>query len=325
MFGPLTKITCLAAGLLVCAGASFAAALGDGDVFASVGNGKVNEYTQAGVFVQQLDTTHAGAFTTGSGFFGLNGNFYVTDFNANAVTQFSGATGALVGDFGSGYNADPESILFDGGSHVWVGQADGTHHLLEFNSSGTLLNTFAPATQDRGTDWIDLASDQHTMFYTSEGNAIMRFDTATSTQLSNFNSVAMTGAAAYALRITGNGDVLVADSSAVDLFNSSGTLIKTYTPGDSAGGLFSLNLDPDGTSFWTGDFNNGRLWKIDIASGTILEDFSTGSSELFGVSVKGEITVSQTPEPSQLVMSMVLVGLLAAVGYWRKRKAAEIV
>ena len=128
----------------------------------------------------------------------------MTDFSAQNVSAFDNH-GTLLGTFGSGYNADPESILFDGSGNVYVGQADGTHHVLEFNSSGGLINTFAPTTDARGTDWIELASDQHTLYYASEGLDVQRFDTATNTQLTDFNTAPLPGTNAFALRILGDG------------------------------------------------------------------------------------------------------------------------
>ena len=327
MLKTLVKIASLpVAGLILGTGVSFGAAFTAGDVFASVGNGLVNEYTPTGALVQTLNTGHPGVFTTGSGFFSpFNGNLYVTDFNANAVTQFDHTTGALVGDFGSGYNSDPESIVFSSSSNVFVGQADGSHNILEFDSAGTLLNSFAPTVGPRGTDWIDLAADQHTIYYTSEGNTIRRFDTATNTQLSNFNVAPLPGSFAFALRIMANGDVLVADSSVVVLLDSAGNQIRTYSVPGNGGELFSLNLDPNGTSFWTGDDITGQLWEVDIATGAIQQQFSTcGGHCLFGVSIDGEITAGTVPEASQLGTSIALIGLLAVFAYWRKRKAGQI-
>ncbi len=147
-----------------------AQAFPNGDVFVSVGNGLVREYTPSGTLVQTLNTgTGSGIFTTGMAFDSF-GSLYVTDFNANAVTVFSPA-GLNMGSFGSGYNANPESILFDSLGNVYVGQADGSHKILSFDSSGTPNGSFSPALENRGTDWIDLATNQCTMRYTSEGTA----------------------------------------------------------------------------------------------------------------------------------------------------------
>ena len=86
--------------------------LGTGDVFVSVGDGLVQERQPNGTLVRTLDTnTGAGEFTTGLAING--GNLYVTDFGpAKDVSKF-GPDGTLIGSFGSGYNFNPESIVFD--------------------------------------------------------------------------------------------------------------------------------------------------------------------------------------------------------------------
>jgi len=301
-----------------------AVTFGTGDIFASTGNGTVQVYSPGGALLDTLNTG-LGGFTTGSVTNVSTGNFYVTDFSAANVSEFSN-TGALIGTFGSGYNADPESILFSGSGNVWVGQADGNRNVLEFNSAGTPINSFAVATQDRGSDWIDLGADQHTLYYTSEGNTILTYDTSTHTQGANIGT--MSGAAAYAIRLLGDGTALVADSATVDRVNlTTGAIVQTYVIPGSSGNLFALNLDPNGTDFWTGDSGNGDLWRVNIASGIVEQTIATGAAgNLFGVSVYGEITQSSTPEPGQLGTSLALIGLLAFLGYRRSKlnaKAAE--
>jgi DNA-binding beta-propeller fold protein YncE len=259
----------------------------------STGNGLVTEFDQNGNILGQLDTTTGSLYTTGS-VFDSAGNFFVTDFATSQVTKFD-PTGALIGSFGSGYNADPESVIIDSAGNVYVGQADGTHNVLEFDPSGTLLATFSPATENRGTDWIELDSDQCTLFYTSEGVLVKRFDVCTNTQLTDFNTAALPGAFAYAHRLLLSGGILVADSSEVARLDASGNLIQTYSPPGNTGNLFALNLDPDGTSFWTADLGSGEVYKIDIATGSIIEQWtSTGATSYVvaaGLAVKGEVTV----------------------------------
>ena len=273
-----------------------AAAIATGTVMVSTGSGKVTEFTQTGTMITQIDTgTGAGIFTTGS-IFDNAGNFYVTDFNAQQVTKFD-PTGFLIGPFGSGYNADPESIVLDAAGNFYVGQADGTHHILKFDPTGTtLLATFAPATEDRGTDWIELGADQCTLFYTSEGPDVLTFNACTATQGPNFNLLPLPGGFAFAHRLLPAGGMLVADTSEVTRLDTAGNQIQHYIlPGISQ--LFALNLDPDGTSFWTADDgSSGLVFKVDIASGTILQQWSAagapGFAGAFGLSVKGEIIVS---------------------------------
>jgi len=321
----MLKLSGLAACLLLLTGSIFGATFATGDVFASVNNGNVNVYTNSGTFITTLNTGQGG-FTTGSGSnVATNGDFYVTNFSANSVTQFDN-TGAIVNaTFGAGAPyVNPESILFDKANDVFVGNA-GTNNIIKLDSAGNLLATYHGLTEDRGNDLIDLSSDQHTIYYTSEGDHVLRFDTATNTQLSNLNATALTGSNAYALRILSDGSVLVADTQNVVRLDASGNIIQTYTP-STASGFFSLNLDPNGTSFWTGSFNNDTLYKVNIATGLVETTISTTglSGNLFGVSVYGEITQgTSTPEPSQLGISIALIGLLALFGYWRKSKAVE--
>ena len=213
-----------------------AADIATGTVMVSTGSGKVTEFTQTGTMITQIDTTTGAPFTTGS-VFDTAGNFYVTDFNAQQVTKFD-PTGFLIGPFGGPYNADPESITLDAAGNFYVGQADGAHTILKFDPSGTLLKTFAPATEERGTDWIELGADECTLFYTSEGADILTFNACTNTQGPNFNKVTLPGSAAFAHRLLPAGGMLVADSSVVVRLDASGNLIQTYT-GLGSGTLFA--------------------------------------------------------------------------------------
>jgi streptogramin lyase len=305
-------------GLLTIAVQFAGAQIAKGTVMVSTGSGLVTEFDQDGNNLGQLDTTTGSTYTAGSGF-DAAGNFFVTDFSTQQVTKFD-PTGVLIGSFGSGYNADPESVIFDNAGNVYVGQADGSHNVLKFDSSGNLLATYAPATEDRGTDWIELDSDQCTLFYTSEGVLVKRFDACTNTQLPDFNTVGLPNIA-YAHRLLPSGGMLVADTSEVVRLDASGNQTQTYSlPGISL--LFAINLDPDGTSFWTADLISGEVFKVDIATGTIIKQWSgvaAGFTAAGGLAVKGEIIVGGScvaTAPNPIDFGNVVLG--------RKKKVALI-
>jgi sugar lactone lactonase YvrE len=267
-----------------------------GDVLAAVGNGHVAHLRPDGTQVDLLNTG-VSSFDTGMAF-DANGNLYVTGFDANAVFKFD-HNGQLLGTFGGGYNADPESIVFDKSGNAYVGQPDGTHQILKFSPAGGLLATYNPPTSPRGTDWIDLAADQCTLHYTSEGSSIQALDVCTGTQMPAF-AVGLAGPC-FAHRIRPNSDELLACASRVYRFNSVGVIVQTYTV-PNASELFALNLDPDNKTFWTGDIINGLITRVDISTGTILSQFSsgasnTGNSFLAGLTVVGEITAAAATVP----------------------------
>lgn len=281
-----------------------------GDVFVAIGgfssgditrHGRVLWYRKDGSFVKTLDTGQANTETAGMAF-DASGNLYAAVFQANNVVKFD-HSGNLLGTFGTGYNLDPESIHFDSSGNVYVGQADGTRQVLKFDASGSFITSFSPLTGPRGTDWIDLAADQKTLFYTSEGMSVRRFDLSTSTQLADF-ATGLPGRA-FALRILPNGQVLVADTDRVVRLDTSGNVAQTYLasslePGSTCIGtspcplLFGLTLDPDGKSFWTADLFAGTVWKIDIATGLIDLTINTGFNDVGGVVVFHEITSSNS-------------------------------
>ncbi len=243
-----------------------------GDVFVSVGDGLVQERHPDGTLVRTLDTGKgAGSFTTGLAL-DAGGNLYVTDFGANDVSKFDG-NGTLVGSFGSGYNSSPESIVFDSSGNGYVGQADGSHQVLKFSPTGASLGSFSPTPEDRGTDWIDLGPDQCTLYYTSEGPTVKRFNVCTNTQLSDFATELP--ANAFAVKALPGDGLLVADSTAILRLDGSGAIVQQYGPIES-GAWFSLALNPGGTSFWAGNSVTGDVAKFDLASGTMLASFNTG-------------------------------------------------
>ncbi len=264
-----------------------------GQVFASVGFSEVDVYdaTSGNQISSLIDNTND-QYTAGSAF-DANGNFYVADGQTGNISEYS-PTGAPLPTFASGL-ANPASLVFDSSGNLYVGQVRSPY-IAEFSPSGQRLPDIGPLqTELYGDDWIDLSSDQCTFYYTSERSDIMRYNKCTNTQLPDFNQVPLTGSAAYELRILPNGDVLVADSSQVVELDSNGNVINTYQcsnlPG-CQGQLYGLALDPNGTSFWTGDAFSGLIWQVDIATGAVTQTINTNAAYLYGLTVDGEVTAA---------------------------------
>ncbi len=294
-----------------------------GDVFASVAPGQVwifrlDPATNTYLPILDLNTGQPTNQTTGSAF-DRDGNFYVTTFIEGAN---NGSVVRFVKDFDRAIHTPlslptgataPESVVFDATGRMYVGHArlpnDG---IVLMSAAGAVLDTFEADGEGEpvtplGTDWIDLASDQRTLFYTSEGRRIKRYDVVTRTQLADFADLSSATPAGrlFALRVLADGGVLVADNLNIKRLNAQGVVIQTYDWTYSlpdphlceANGAkpydewFSINLDPDGTSFWSGDTCSGEIHKFNIETGEHLAAIDTfWPTTLFGVAIFEEPT-----------------------------------
>jgi len=164
--------------------------------------------------------------------------------------------------------------------------------LLQFDPTGTIPKTII----ETRVDFFDIAADQDTILYTQELRDIKRVSISTGTSLSNFT----TGTAenAFAIRILPDGSVLLADRDDVKRYDSEGYVFQTYDrPGENS--WFSLNLDPNGTSFWSGNFETSNYYRFNIATEALeIGPINTGTlaDTLFGLCAKGEITAALPPE-----------------------------
>ena len=199
-----------------------------GDVFAGIGNGRWNHFDPAGNLLATLDdgqVESVGGFTPAHATTGVcfdpAGDMYATNLDANSMSKFSNDGKLLAESLGS-FDAFPESCLIVSGNAMFVSEVGHTGDILKLDLAGSQLARY----DVHRSDWIDLAADQCTMFYSDEGAAIHRLNVCTNKPLTDFVSG---GGPFYALRILPDGTVLAASASAVRRFDSSGTQIASYT------------------------------------------------------------------------------------------------
>ncbi|MFI5364735.1 MAG: proprotein convertase P-domain-containing protein, partial [Candidatus Binatia bacterium] len=257
-----------------------------GDVYAAVGNGQVKHFDRNGNPLQTLDTTTGSEVTAGMAF-DAAGNLYVTDYSTSEISKFDPSGNLLAANFAPSVTfSTPESIVRDAANNLYVAQNFGD--LLKLDVNGNLLDHFPIAGNPDNNhigDWIDLDSDQCTIFYTNEGSAIKRYNVCTRTQLPDF----ATGlpAPCYALRILlpgeplPGGGLLVACQSEIAGFNPDGSVGGTLTlPNEHD--WFAVNLDPDNAEFWSGNLTTGQIYRFDMATASQQATFPSNPNTILG-------------------------------------------
>ncbi|MBI2912643.1 MAG: LamG domain-containing protein [Chloroflexi bacterium] len=246
------------------------------EVLAGVGNGLIKRFSPAGALLQSLDTLSGSLYETGM-CLDADSNIYVTNFNAGTMTKFSRRGIILTNPWGGPFVGLPESCVVDGPVFVGrVGQSPPPPpegDLRSFDLSGNLSFVYTPALEARGIDWVDLGPDGCTLFYTSEGNLVKRFNVCTYSQLLDF-AWGLAGPC-YALRVRSNWEVMVACESVVYRL---GAGIQMYTAASmgETGTLFAMALDHDGETFWVGGYDTGNIYRVRISDGALLFAFNAG-------------------------------------------------
>lgn len=267
-----------------------------GDVFAAVGGGSYNVYDNAGVFKETI-SDGLGGFTTGCAFNGALDKLYTTNFSSTKVVVYNDASPHAIAQTVDTGAINPgghsESVVFAANGDFYVGHPDGDDDIQRYDAAGVYQQSYDVAIESRGSDWMDLASDQTTMYYTSEGGLVKKYDVSgAGAQLADFASI---GGVNFALRLLppgdGSGGLLVAHTADIKRLDGTGAVVQTYdVVGEDS--WFALNLDPNGTSFWAGDFGTNNFYRFGIASGLVEVGPIATSGSLFGLCLKGELTAA---------------------------------
>lgn len=214
----------------------------------------------------------------------------------------------FLGDATNGVGSIPNSVQGAIGSadSVAVRRVDGTHADNQPGHPFALADRFDVA-QDVGGSWfVEIASDQKTLFYTSSGTKVKRFDVDANIQLADFATVPSSGPrpGLRSIRLLppgdGTGGALVANGDNVVRLDGSGNIIHTYTPTATtrAQDLDKVEITNDGQKFWVSDQYTTDLWKFQL-NGT--EELHVESAlppgQLCGFSIYNGYRAGISPNP----------------------------
>jgi outer membrane protein assembly factor BamB len=259
-----------------------------GHIFVSLEFGPVQWWLPDGTTRGQLPSTVPGL---GEGMaFDAAGSLYVarwrdgTGAGGNTVEKFN-VFGQSMGAVGNGYNCDPHTIDFDRAGVAYVGQAGCERSVLKFLPGQSNPIELYPDGENIGIFWLDLAADDCTLFYTSVGPNVKRFDVCTGVQLPDFNTTALPGAFTHDLRVLPDGGVLVANDTVITRLDASGAVVRIYE-GPVENTLWAgLDLAGDGT-FWAANYYSSTVYRFDLDTGLILSSFNTGTPPNTAVAVR---------------------------------------
>lgn len=248
-----------------------------GDIFVSLQNGQIQWHRADGTLVGVLSNqipgkTEGMAFDVGLNLYATHHCFDSLCLTGNAVEKFN-ASGQSMGAFGSGYNCNPNSIVFNGDGNALVGQDDCSGDVMRFSGSGSPMADYDVGVDARGSSWIELATDGCTLLYTSSSPRVMRFNACAGLQLGDFATLPDVG---YGLKVLADGGLLVADNSAIVRLDSGGSVVATYDAPGEPDLWLSVDLVGDGT-FWASNYGSSDVVRFNLATGAVVGSFNTGT------------------------------------------------
>lgn len=260
-----------------------------GDLFVSLEQGPVQWRLPDGSLYRILVGTVPG---TGEGMgFDASGNLYVTRWcidpycnsTGNTVEMFD-ALGRSWGAVGRGFNCSPHTVVFDATGTAYVGQAGCRRSLLKFVPTDFEPTEFLVAEDNQGVFWLDLAADNCTIFYTSYGPNVKRFDGCAGMQLPDFNVAPLPGGETQDLRVLSDGGVLVSSGQVIARLDAAGSVVQTYQAPEWSRWV-GLDLVGDGT-FWAANYESSNICRFALDAGTLISCINAGTPSHSVVAVR---------------------------------------
>lgn len=256
------------------------AVFSDGDVFLALINGQVQWRHSDGSLVRMLAADTDGA-ASGLGF-DAAGNLYVshwygTNLTGNSITRFEPA-GRAAGKLGGTFNCNPGAVAFDASGNAYLGQSGCGMEVAKLDRSGRAVSEF-PVEAENGTPWVEMGADGCTLYYSTRGESVKRFDVCRKQELPDFNADPLPDGigGARALRELPDGSLLVANFSVIVRLDATGKQAAVYdAPSEDC--WQGLDLAPDGRSFFSSSWCSSKVYRFDLASGTVLAAFDSGSA-----------------------------------------------
>jgi len=265
-----------------------------GDLMIGSSGGHIYRYSRTGILLEDIFSEHLLSDISGT-IFDKFGNLVVVGLNLDRLSRFNSFGLLSSSEFGF---CDPgslcQSIVMDMYGNYFVGQGAGTKVLLKFSSTGARLDSYVLEYGIGGVNWIELFSDQCTMFYTSLDNTIRKYDICNRVQLPYF-AIAPSGPC-YGMKVYNDGGLLVACTDKVYRYDYTGQLLTTFIIADCYPhcDLRTLNLDQDWFSFWVGDYKTGKLYHVNAETGAVIFGIETGLvSKIYSSTIYGEQTVAR--------------------------------
>lgn len=284
-----------------------------GDLLIAVGGGLVYRYNPDGDgAIQQILDTTSGSVHMNELCWDENYNLYATNANTGDMSRFDSDGILTAYPWAGPFSTIPGTCVGDMNGHIYVGEGAGDNYLRRFDLDGSNLVTYAPVVENEGIGGMDLASDLCTMYYTSREDSVQAYDVCTSTQLPDL--VTGLNGPCHALRIRDNGEIIVACDTEILRLDNLGNTLDTYQPG--ADEYFALELDPDGTSFWTAGVFSGEVYRVDMESGDLLHNFTAQmlSNKLKGITIYTGGEPGPTPTTSYTSVDVSSFGSSNAAG-----------